>query len=153
MQIISFKGGIILRKGILIALVSLGILFLLSFAGSYVVYTKMEHYSDDTTQIMVSETNTEEDRAIAADNPIRNQREIETEEEESETEALTENVDSFYAKEYNGYVAIFNYTNSLYEYTDISVESLDINIKKMIKEGIYFENIEELFAFLESYSS
>ncbi len=139
-----------MKKGFLIAVTALIILFLLSFAGSYIVYTKMEHYSDDADPVLISESVTEEDRVVAADHVITKQRETE---ESTETEEQTENPNTFYAKEYNGYVAIFNHTNSLYEYTDISVEMLDDVVKKRIKEGIYFENIEELFAFLESYSS
>lgn len=142
-----------MKKGIFFVLIALVILFLFSFASSYIIYTKTKDYTDETNQIMVTESRTEEQRAVQADNNLNNQNRIYEEETESTTSLPVENENVFCAREYEGYVAIFNYTNSLYEYTDISIDSLDAEMKKKIKEGIYFENIEELFAFLESYSS
>ncbi len=59
----------------------------------------------------------------------------------------------YYIKDYDSHIAIFNKQGSLYEYTGIVLNSLDENTRDNVKKGIYFKEIEDLFAFLESYSS
>jgi len=59
----------------------------------------------------------------------------------------------YYLKDYDNHIAIFNKQGSLYEYTGIVLNGLDEDTRQNITKGIYFKEIEDLFTFLESYSS
>ena len=48
---------------------------------------------------------------------------------------------------------INNKTKEVFEYTDMKKENLPTDIKNMLKENFIFENREEVYHFLESYSS
>ena len=48
---------------------------------------------------------------------------------------------------------INNKTKEVFEYTDMKKENLPADIKNMLKENFIFENREEVYHFLESYSS
>lgn len=48
---------------------------------------------------------------------------------------------------------INNKTKEVFEYTDMKKENLPADIKHMLKENFIFENREEVYHFLESYSS
>ena len=54
----------------------------------------------------------------------------------------------------NGSLAVINNkTKKVFEYTDMKKENLPTDIKNMLKENFIFENREEVYHFLESYSS
>ena len=54
----------------------------------------------------------------------------------------------------NGYVTIYNSDlNTIYDYTDIPAAILPENIKNKLANRIDFQNIKELYEFLETYSS
>jgi len=60
----------------------------------------------------------------------------------------------FYLYEVNGYVVVFkNDKMTPYEYTTISYDTLPEIIKQEIKNGKYIKNEEELYGFLENYTS
>ncbi len=60
----------------------------------------------------------------------------------------------FFLKEANGYVVVYESDGrTIYEYTDILFEELPEQIQTEIKNGKYIENQEELYGFLENYSS
>lgn len=62
--------------------------------------------------------------------------------------------DCFYLKDVNGYVVVFlSDKKTAYEYTDILCEELPENIRQELANGKYIENQEELYGFLENYSS
>ena len=48
---------------------------------------------------------------------------------------------------------INNKTKEVFEYTDMKKENLPSDILNMLKENFVFENREEVYHFLESYSS
>lgn len=61
---------------------------------------------------------------------------------------------SFIAKSFNGMVVILNSDGkTVYEYTDINVGTLPEELSQSISEGLVFETEEELYNFLENYSS
>lgn len=62
--------------------------------------------------------------------------------------------DCFYLKNVNGYVVVFlSDKKTAYEYTDILCEELPENIRQELTNGKYIEDQEELYGFLENYSS
>lgn len=62
--------------------------------------------------------------------------------------------DCYYLMEVNGYVVVYlSDKKTPYEYTDILCDELPAAIQDEIKNGKYVESIEELFGFLENYSS
>ncbi len=64
------------------------------------------------------------------------------------------NEDCFYLMEVNGYVAVYlSDKETVYEYTNILVAELPYTLQNEIKNGKYIENLEELYGFLENYSS
>ncbi len=77
------------------------------------------------------------------------------EEEESiaaEGTALKE--DCYYLMEVNGYVVVYlSDKKTPYEYTDIRYDDLPDSLREEIRNGKYMEGIEELYGFLENYTS
>ena len=60
----------------------------------------------------------------------------------------------YYAKSYNGLIVILNGDEkTVYEYTQISLASLPEDMRPLILEGLYLENDEQLYSFLENYTS
>lgn len=60
----------------------------------------------------------------------------------------------FYLYEVNDYVVVFeNDKNTPYEYTDILYEELPELLRQEIRNGKYIKNEEELYGFLENYTS
>lgn len=60
----------------------------------------------------------------------------------------------YYAKSFNGTVVILNGDEkTVFEYTQIGVETLPEEMQEQITAGIYLENDEALYGFLENYSS
>ena len=67
-------------------------------------------------------------------------------------EFVTDN--SYYLKELQGYVAVYLQDGTtLYEITDLSVDDLPNEVKTELENGIYMNSAEELYGFLENYSS
>ena len=70
--------------------------------------------------------------------------------------AIEESVsdDAYYLKELHGYVAVYLQDGTtLYETTSLSVNNLPDEVQQDLKNGIYLKSAEELYGFLENYSS
>lgn len=66
----------------------------------------------------------------------------------------TKKTSGYYLKELNGYVAVYRADGtSLYETTNIPVEALPDDLRADLEKGRYIETPEELYGFLENYSS
>ena len=62
--------------------------------------------------------------------------------------------DCYYLKNVNGYVVVFlSDKKTAYEYTDILCEELPKSVQEELVNGKYIETQEELYGFLENYSS
>ena len=62
--------------------------------------------------------------------------------------------DYFYLHDSNGYIIVYAEDNkTIYEYTNIQTESLPEVIQQEIKNGKLIKSKEELYGFLENYSS
>ncbi len=62
--------------------------------------------------------------------------------------------DCYYLKNVNGYVVVFlSDKKTAYEYTDILCEELPKTIQEELVNGKYIETQEDLYGFLENYSS
>ena len=62
--------------------------------------------------------------------------------------------DCYYLYERNGYVVVYlSDRKTIFEYTDIIFQDLPELLKKEIKNGKYIPNEEELYGFLENYTS
>lgn len=60
----------------------------------------------------------------------------------------------FYGRAENGYVTIYlNDKITLYDYTNIRIEKLPSNLQEKLEEGIEFQTFEELYDFLETFTS
>lgn len=60
----------------------------------------------------------------------------------------------YYAKSFNGYVVIMNGDEkTVYEYTQIPIHLLPEEMKEQVMNGYYLDNEEDLYNFLENYSS
>ena len=78
--------------------------------------------------------------------------------EDDSTDAIISNQEYvtyyFYAKNDNGRVSIYDVkSQTLYMETGIEIDLLSEKMRQELESGIYFKNEEELFDFLESYSS
>ena len=57
-------------------------------------------------------------------------------------------------RNYNGYVAVYQLPeNEIYEYTDVIMDILPVGLQEEIHDGKYLKNEEELYNFLENYTS
>jgi len=66
----------------------------------------------------------------------------------------TLNPNCYFLYDKNGYVVVYlSDRKTPYEYTDILVSELPANLRTEIRNGKYIENLEELYGFLENYSS
>lgn len=75
-----------------------------------------------------------------------------TESIEAEGEAVTD--EGYYLKELQGYVAVYlDDKTTIYELTEIPVSDLPQEVQQEVAAGKYIETVEELYAFLENYSS
>lgn len=62
--------------------------------------------------------------------------------------------DAYYLKELHGYVAVYLQDGTtLYETTSLSINNLPDEVQQDLKNGIYLKSAEELYGFLENYSS
>jgi len=62
--------------------------------------------------------------------------------------------DGYYLFENNGVIVVLeNDRKTIYEYTDILIEELPTNLQKEISNGKYINSLEDLYGFLENYSS
>ncbi len=60
----------------------------------------------------------------------------------------------FMLRNHNGYVAVYQLPeHELYEYTDVIMEILPTELQEEIHDGKYLRNEEELYNFLENYTS
>ena len=89
---------------------------------------------------------------------VREQEEIKQlqhiEEPSITTEGYAFKEGCFFLMEVNGYVAVYmSDRETVYEYTDILVSELPYVLQNEIKNGKYVENMQELYGFLENYSS
>ncbi len=77
--------------------------------------------------------------------------------EPTEVLAVEGNVEKnseYLLKELNGYVIVYlGDEKTVYEVTGISITELPKEVQNQIQEGIKFNSINELYAFLENYSS
>lgn len=65
-----------------------------------------------------------------------------------------QNLTGYYAKSFNGTIVILNGDEkTVYEYTQIGIETLPEDMREQVLNGIYLENDEDLYSFLENYSS
>lgn len=70
------------------------------------------------------------------------------------TFANSKQEDGYYAVNENGYVVIYYQNgNNYYDFTNIAVEKLPEIVQKQIKKGISFQNLEEVYDFVQTYSS
>lgn len=82
--------------------------------------------------------------------------------QETETEQFEESIESaniqnkkvFVVREEDGYLNVyFGEEDALYMYTGIAYQGLPEELKKEISNGKTFDTLEDLYRFLESYSS
>ncbi|MCM1500547.1 MAG: hypothetical protein NC124_18955, partial [Clostridium sp.] len=60
----------------------------------------------------------------------------------------------YYAKSFNGTIVILNGDGkTVYEYTQIAIDSLPDDLQLQVLEGYPLENEEDLYSFLENYST
>lgn len=71
-----------------------------------------------------------------------------------ETDGTAKNTDCFYLIEEHGFITVYlSDKKTVFEYTSIDAKSLPAEIEAEIKNGKYIKNTEELYSFLETYSS
>ena len=79
---------------------------------------------------------------------------ITTTADKKQTKAVKKVKATYSLKILDGSLAVINNkTKEVFEYTDMKKENLPADIKNMLKENFIFENREEVYHFLESYSS
>ncbi len=79
---------------------------------------------------------------------------VEEPEKSIPTEGSALKEDCYYLMEVNGYIVVFlSDKKTPYEYTDIPYDELPAVLRNEIRNGKYIESVEELYGFLENYSS
>ena len=70
------------------------------------------------------------------------------------TDGKVSDKECFYLYDLNGYIVVYgNDHQTIYEYTNIVIDELPENLQKELKNGKYVGSKEELYGFLENYSS
>ena len=70
------------------------------------------------------------------------------------TEGAAMKEDCYYLMEVNGYIVVYlSDKETPYEYTDILYDELPDKLRDEIRNGKYVEGLQELYGFLENYSS
>lgn len=81
----------------------------------------------------------------------------EKEEQESEsliTQGEAEQTEGYYVAELHGYVVVYYQDHqTIYEMTEIPCTTLPEEVQQELQEGKYIKTTQELYAFLENYSS
>ena len=94
---------------------------------------------------------TEKEKAIELTKNEKNDS-IQTRRSSAKGESVSD--DAYYLKELHGYVAVYLQDGTtLYETTSLSVNNLPDEVQQDLKNGIYLKSAEELYGFLENYSS
>ncbi len=81
------------------------------------------------------------------------------EKEEEKNESLTtqggaEQTEGYYVGELHGYVVVYYQDRqTIYEMTEIPYRTLPDEVQQELREGKYIKTTQELYAFLENYSS
>ena len=90
-----------------------------------------------------------EEGAGETDFPVPESQEIAAEEGQTENETY-----EFVLRNYHNYVTIYTLPDdTLYEYTDVILDVLPEETREEIRQGKYLRNEEELYNFLENYTS
>lgn len=116
-----------------------GLAAMLLVSGAYQISynTAVEHAKEE--KAVPEKKEPEEAESVAAEGEV--------------TEAETEDY-CYYLLEVNGYVVVYlDDKKTIYEYTSIDVETLPVLLQNEVKNGKYIKDIEELYGFLENYSS
>ena len=76
------------------------------------------------------------------------------EQELLQTQANPQFEESYYLSELSGYVVVYmSDKKTIYEYTNILVNELPENIQVEIRNGMNLNSLQEVYGFLENYSS
>ena len=82
------------------------------------------------------------------------ENENETVAAEPDTEDVVEETYEYVLVDHNNYVAVYQLPErTIYEYTDVIMEVLPEDVQKEVQHGKYIKNEEELYNFLENYTS
>ena len=108
----------------------------LAVTGAYELsYQKAKQDALEEQQIKEQELVKSQERSVAADG-----------------NALKE--DCYYLMEVNGYVVVYlSDKKTPYEYTNIQFDTLPEKLREEVRNGKYVESAQELYGFLENYSS
>ena len=92
-----------------------------------------------------------------ADNRVKMQaaqREIAENARSTEADGTAEKNTGYYLKELHGYVVVYlSDQKTIYQYTDILIQELPEHLASEIQNAKYIDSTEELYGFLENYSS
>jgi len=119
---------------------------------SSILYRRSEEANEIRLEKSASET-LDEDWAETEDGPI----EISSSDAQDEVIEVSDGNASderFLIKEEEGYLVIYDrMTMKRYDETTIQLCDLPERLQKLVSDGLYFADEEELYAFLENYSS
>lgn len=98
-------------------------------------FQKAKEHAEEQARAEIEEQADEAEHFVAADG-----------------EALKE--DCYYLMEVNGYIVVYlSDKTTPYEYTDILYDELPAMLREEVRNGKYIESTEELYGFLENFSS
>jgi hypothetical protein len=101
-----------------------------------------------------SSMETTQNQSLSAEQSDDTQTDTQKNTQES-VESMTQAASGLYCiKESNGYLVVYDtQTNEVYFETGVKISDLPEELQLEVQEGIYFSNPEELYSFLENYSS
>ena len=115
---------------------------------SSILYRKSEEANEIRLEDKASETSSEMTEGFEAENNATTQEAV------IEVSDNTVSEERFLVVEEDGYLVIYDrLTMKRYDETTIQLSELPERLQEQIAEGLYFMDEEELYAFLENYSS
>lgn len=148
------KGGFLMSKRKLgitltaLALVILAVVGTFWYTGRNKVTPPEEQRGTELVEMMPAEIRP--DQVAQTEESAKNQGE----DEDSSPEESDSSEYEFVLVNNNNYVTVYRLPeNEIYEYTDVIMDVLPVELQEEIQQGKYLRNEEELYNFLENYTS
>ena len=141
-------------KKLIFGVVSIAVLFFGSyFIGKQISIKNQQHINherDMESSKVVKKTGTFSNKKLSS-----KEEQIEKLTVKDQAEQASNKVGNvFFITEYEGDVIVYEEDKkTIFEYTDISVENLPLSVKNQVIEGFFLTEEEEVYSFLETYSS
>lgn len=132
----------------------IGIYFFCVVALGCVTSSILYRRSEEANEIRLEKANSENEDISEVMEASEEGQQEKSQEEMIEVSDNYDGNERYFVKEEDGYLVIYDrLTLKRYDETTIQLSDLPERLQERVMEGLYFQDEEELYAFLENYSS